>query len=597
MDRPLCRNSFPVFFVLVFLSFQNIQAFSKTATTATFEPTSKDAKRSDYIAEAPHVMVAAAHHLASAAGAAVMQAGGNAIDAAVATSFVISVVRPHSTGLGGGGFLLYFDKKSGKVLAFDFRERAPIKATRDMYLDAKGEPLAFEYNGVKIPEASVNGHLSIGTPGLVAGLLELHKRYGKLPLKEVMAPAIRIAKEGFPVYGGIAKALQDRREVMKNFEGTTKIFFKGGKPLVVGDLLVQTDLAETLRLVSEKGVDGFYKGRVAEQILAEIKRGKGILSREDLESYKAREVTPIHGTYRGHDLYSMPPPSSGGVHIIQMLNMLATYDLKKLGFHSADHLHLLAEVMRRAFADRAKYLGDPEFVKVPVQGLIDLKYAAQRRDSIDMKKASVSKHLGAGDPRAYESPSTTHLSVVDAEGNAVSSTQTINYSFGSGVVAEGTGVVLNDEMDDFSIKPGTPNVYGLVGSEANAIAARKTMLSSMTPTIVLSGGAKPEVELVVGSPGGPKIINATFQTISNVIDFSMPLSDAAHALRIHHQWLPDVLSYEAGVAPNSVLSTLQTRGHLLKPSSPIGDVQAISRIPKGWQGVSDTRSEGHPQGW
>lgn len=557
----------------------------------------EDRSRDSYQARGIHGMVAAAHPAASAAGLSILKAGGNAVDAAVATSFAISVLRPQSSGLGGGGFMLYYDpaKGSDQVEVYDFRERAPAKASRNMFLNEKGDPADFIFRGVRIPNASINGHLSVGTPGLVAGLTEIHQKYGKLPLDQVMQPAIDLAEHGFPVYTSLSNAIKKRMSIMQNFPGTKKIFLPEGRPPITGEYLVQKDLAKTLRTIAREGRDGFYKGWVANLILQEFKNG-GILSREDLDSYQVRRHKPVTGTYKGYKIVSMPPPSSGGVHIIQMLNILSQDPLNQSAHNSPENIHLLSEAMRRAYADRARYLGDPAFVEVPVNGLISQDYAKTLRSQINEVRATVSRELSAGNPLPWESQSTTHISVVDQWGHAVSTTQTINYTFGSCVVADGTGIVLNDEMDDFSIKPGVPNVFGLVGEEANAIAAKKTMLSSMSPTIIFD--PSDHLRLVLGSPGGSRIITATLQTIMNTIDFDMPLIDAVHASRIHHQWLPDEIRIEQGSLSNESIARLQSMGHTIKSvKAPIGDIQAVAHENHMWTGVSDSRSNGQPIGY
>jgi len=560
-----------------------------------FPPVEPGRTRASYVATGQKAMIATAHPLATEAGYQVLRDGGNAFDAAVAASFVISVVRPQSTGIGGGGFLVGHESKSRHTMVYDFRERAPAGATRDMFLDAKGEPASFTYEGRKVPNASVNGHLAVGVPGLVKGLLKIHKKYGKLPLSRVMQPAIEVAEKGFTVYGGLAHALTERSEIMRQFPGTVKVFFPGGQALKVGDTLVQKDLAWTLRQIAKRGEAAYYKGEIAQRLLKEMRRGHGLMTQKDLANYQVLEREPVVGTYRGYKIVSMPPPSSGGVHIIEILNMLAGDDFGKMGFGSVASVHLLTEAMRRAFADRAVYLGDPDFVKIPLKGLLSPTYAQALRRTIDMTKSTPSSAVNPGKPADYESPSTSHLSVVDAWGNAVSTTQTVNFSFGSCVVAEGTGIVLNDEMDDFSKKPGSPNAFGLLGYEANAVAARKTMLSSMSPTLVYD--PKGDLRLVVGSPGGPRIISATLQTIINVIDFHMPLADAVHATRIHHQWQPDVLRYEENGLRPEVVAALTKMGHKLEIKGNIGDVQAIGMDGGTLTGVSDTRAEGKPMGF
>lgn len=542
-------------------------------------------------------MVATAHPLASEIGNIILQKGGNAVDAAVAASFAISVLRPQSTGIGGGGFMLVHEPKQKEVLAYDFRERAPKKASRDMYLNNNNQIRDFIYKGKKIPDPSINGHLSVGTPGLIAGLLEVHANHGLLPLKALIEPSINLAKNGFKVYDELAQACEKRQKILSQFEDSRRLFVPNGIPLKEGDWLIQSDLAWTLKKIARFGLKGFYEGPVAKKILAEMAAGRGILSKEDLESYEVKMHFPIESSYRGYRIVSMPPPSSGGVHIIEMLNILSNFDIKSMGHKSPKFNHLLAETMKRAFADRANYLGDPDFVNVPLNKLISPEHAASWARGISLEKATPAEELGnIRDKTGKESPSTTHISVVDKNGMAVSTTQTINYTFGSCVVARGTGIVLNDEMDDFSIKSRSPNVFGLVGNEANAIAARKTMVSSMSPTFVFD--ANNNLKLVVGSPGGPRIINATLQTIINVIDHKMSLPDAVHSFRIHHQWLPDEMRIEPGAFDDKFLGELKKLGHKLKEMKSIGDVQAIEVINNSGErqfiGVSDTRSNGKP---
>ena len=568
-----------------------------TTTSIRPYPAQGDRARESYQDRASNGMVSTAHPAASKAGLRMLKAGGNAIDAAIAASFVTSVVRPQSTGIGGGGFLLFYNPEKGtdQTMVYDFRERAPHKASRNMFLDRKGNPKSYLFNGIQIPNASINGHLSVGTPGLVAGLMEIHQKHGRLPLARVMAPAINLAEKGFKVYPGLTKAIKKRMQVMQNFPATKKIFLPNGRPPKSGEILVQKDLAKTLRLISKKGRDGFYAGQIASLIVRELEKG-GVFAQKDLDSYQVKIHPPVTGTYRGYKIVSMPPPSSGGTHIIQILNILAKDPIGQLPPNSPENIHLLAEAMRRAYADRAKYLGDPAFVNVPVRELTSKAYGTRLRSDINEKQATPSGKLNPADPAPWESESTTHISVVDRWGQAVSTTQTINYTFGSCVVAEGTGVLLNDEMDDFSIKPGQPNIFGLIGAEANAIAAKKTMLSSMSPTMVFdpNGGLR----LVLGSPGGARIITATLQAIINTIDYGMPLADAVHASRIHHQWRPDEIRIEKGSLDQATIARLESMGHRVREKeTPIGDVQAIAWENYGWTGVSDTRSDGEPMGF
>jgi gamma-glutamyltranspeptidase / glutathione hydrolase len=546
----------------------------------------------DYQAQSDKGMVVAAHPLASAAGALMLEKGGTAMDAAVAASFVISVVRPQSTGLGGGGFMLVHDQMGKRQRIFDFRERAPHLATSDMYATKSGVEKIMTYEGHPVKDPSINGHLAVAIPGLVKGLLEAHKEYGKLDLKDVIAPAIEIARNGFPVYKELADDIVDRKEWLWLYPSSRKIFFKGDLPLKVGDALIQTDLSLTLSEIANSGAKDFYEGEIARKIVKEIERGHGLIDAKDLRNYKVIERAPVKGMYRGHRIVSMPPPSSGGTHIIEMLNMLETKDLKELHPRGATYLHLLSEVMRRAFADRAKEMGDADFVAVPVAKLTSKVHARELMKSFDPNHATDSKlfsQIGA----TSESQSTTHMSVVDHWGNAVATTQTVNYEFGSCVVAEGTGIVLNDEMDDFTAKPGVANVFGLVQGIKNIVEPGKTPLSSMSPTMVFDDGG--HLELVLGSPGGPRIINAVLQTIVNVLDFKMPLLEAVHSTRIHHQWLPNEIKVEDKSLDEDTKITLAQMGHQWKPIHNIGDVQAVQvRSDRLMIGVSDSRSDGRP---
>lgn len=552
--------------------------------------------RKDFSAKSELGMVASAHPQASQIGRLILEQGGNAVDAAVAVSFAISVLRPQSTGIGGGGFMLVYQPQK-KVLAYDFRERAPKKASHNMYLDKNNKTRNFVYKNQIISDPSINGHLAVGTPGLIAGLLKVHAEHGSLALEKLIRPAIKLAQEGFRVYSDLAEACEERQDILSKFESSKALFVPNGSPLKIGQWLKQPDLAWTLEQIAAHGIRGFYEGPVSAKIIAEIKRGHGILSQEDLANYEVKMREPVIALYRNHKVVSMPPPSSGGVHIIEMLNILSHFNIKSLGHGSPQAIHILAETMKRAFADRALYLGDPDFVQVPVEKLTSKPHAASWAQGISLKRATPAQELAQINPSSRpESPSTTHISVVDKTGMAVSTTQTINYAFGSCVVAGGTGIVLNDEMDDFSIKPNTPNVYGLVGQDANSIAAYKTMLSSMSPTLVFD--PQGDLKLVVGSPGGPRIINATLQTIINIIDHDMSLPDAVHSFRIHHQWMPDIISIEPGAFNNNISQELKKLGHELKEIKTIGDVQAIQVINQQgslkFVGVSDTRSNGKP---
>ena len=531
-----------------------------------------------------------AHPLATKVALSKMKEGGNVVDAFVAVSLMLSVVTPQSTGIGGGGFLLYYDAKSKDVKAYDFRERAPFKATERMFVSKKNKPLPFFYDGVFVPKASLNGPLSVGTPGLIAGLWEIHKKYGKLPWSELVEPAAVVAEKGFEIDSLLAKALKKREKILSQFEGSREVFFKKGRVLKEGDFLVQRDLAKTLFLIGKYGRDGFYKGEVAEGILKALSKG-GILTQRDLDEYKVKEHPAVRASYKSYHIASMPPPSSGGVHIAQILNMLEQDDLAAHGAESPEAVHLVSEAMRRAYRDRASFLGDPDFFDVPMGRLISKGYAEGLRKGINPKKAL---QIEAHDYASYyeESESTTHFSLVDFDGNAVSSTQTINYSFGSCVVAKGTGVILNDEMDDFSSAPGVPNAYGLSGSDANKIEPGKTMLSSMSPTLVFSKDGS--LKMVLGSPGGARIITATLQTILNVLEYKMPLQKAVDFPRFHHQWLPNKLYLEEKDFSKETLRDLRKIGHAMEtPTWTMGNVQAILvQDEGGLVGASDKRGIG-----
>lgn len=562
---------------------------------------------------AKKAMVISAHPLASEAGIAMLRKGGNAVDAAVATTFVISVVEPFSAGIGGGGFLLLHFAKTGEIKALDFRERAPLKATRNMYLDAQGKVR---------PNASVNGYLAVATPGTVAGLHEIHHRYGKLPWQEVIKPAIALAKDGFilsqrPTWRSI-KVYENRKEAILSNPAARSIFTRNGEFLSSGERLVQKDLGRTLAEISTNP-QSFYTGSIARAIAFDMAKNGGLITLEDLKSYKPIWRTPVCGNFHKAKVCSMPPPSSGGVHLLQILNIIGDTDLKSLGWKHPDALHLLVEAMKIAYADRAKYLGDPDFVKVPVAHLISSAYAKMRRQEIDMQRAKPSSAVkpanylrlllnlrkrGEGETQKEalqnssvqcESPETSHLSVVDEQRNAVSLTFTVNYGFGSGVVVPGTGILLNDEMDDFVAAPGVPNVFGLVGSQANAIAPRKTPLSSMTPTIVTENG---RLRIAVGAPGGGTIITQVLQVILNVLAYNLDVGVAVSASRIHHQWLPDELRVEPLGLDALTLAELQRRGHKIKQSEPWGNINAIVVKPDGTlEGAADPRGEGIPRGF
>lgn len=530
-------------------------------------------------------MVASRSALASQVGATIMKGGGNAVDAAVAVGFALAVTYPSAGNIGGGGFMV-IRTASGEIRALDFRETAPAAASRDMYLDEKGEVIA---------GLSTRTHQAAGVPGSVAGLLAALEKYGSMSREEVMAPAIKLAREGFMLTDDLAEQFQRQLRVMAAYPASMAIFSKIGKPYKAGDLWKQLELGDTLERISREGRDGFYKGRVGELIVAEMKRGNGRISLQDLAGYQVKWRDPVHGTYRGYDIWSMPPPSSGGVLVVQMLNMLEAFDVRGLGWGSAALVHGMVEAQRRAYADRAEYLGDPDFVEVPMAKLMDKSYAKQRFKDFDPARASDSETIGAGSWPA-ESMETTHYSVMDGKGNAVACTTTLNWGYGSKIVVAGTGFLLNNEMDDFSVKTNTPNSYGLIGRVANEIQPAKRMLSSMTPTIVTKDG---QPVLLTGSPGGSTIINTVLQVIVNVIDHGMDITDAVSLPRFHHQWKPNRIIYEPyGLTPDT-LSLLVAQGHQeLMPSRwKIGDANSILVKDGMLYGMSDPRNKGGAAGF
>jgi gamma-glutamyltranspeptidase/glutathione hydrolase len=496
-------------------------------------------------------MVAAQDKIAAEVGAEILRKGGNAVDAAVATGFALAVTNPQAGNLGGGGFMLVALAKEKKVVAIDYREMAPVAAHRDLFLNASGEADS---------DKSLYSHASAGVPGTVAGLIHALEKYGTMPLNDVLAPSIRLAEEGFAVPWGLAFALAENRARFEKDPSSVKYFLHAeGRPYDAGEILKQTDLATTLKAIGAEGRKGFYEGPVADLIVAEMKRGGGLITHDDLKAYAVAEREPVRGTYRGYEIASMPPPSSGGIHLVQMMNILEGLDLKAAELNSADYVHRLTEAARRAYADRATHMGDPDFWKVPAKWLASKPYAEKLRSGIDLAKASKSSEIAAGTPPANESEQTTHYSVMDKDGNAVANTYTLNLSFGSSLSVDGAGFLLNNEMDDFSAKPGVPNAYGLIGGEANAIAAKKRPLSSMTPTIVLKDG---EAFLATGSPGGSTIITVVLQVLLNALEFDMNIAEATAAPRIHHQWLPDQLFAEDGISMDT-LRLLEARGFIL----------------------------------
>ncbi len=526
--------------------------------------------------EATNGMVVTSHSVATDEALKVLEDGGNAIDAAVTAAFALAVTQPRSGNIGGGGFMIISNDKSGKVDAIDYREKAPAKAYRDMFLDKDG-------NVNK--ELSRFSHRSAGVPGSVAGLALALENYGTISLQKALEPAIRLADKGFVIPPRFTKGTTSKMKRLTKFESSKKIFYKkDGSVYQPGELFVQKDLANTLKRISQYGAKEFYTGKTADLIVAEMERHGGYITKEDLANYAPTIRKPIHGNYRGYDVFSMPPPSSGGIHVVQILNMMENYDIGQLGHNSAATIHVIAESMKRAYVDRATYLGDTDFVKVPTKGLISKKYAKSLIVPLN-DKATQAKTLKAGDAPGYESSETTHFSIVDKYGNAVSNTYTINFSYGSGIIVEGAGFLLNNEMDDFSSKPGVPNAYGLIGGEANKIEANKRMLSSMSPTVVKKDGKN---FLVTGSPGGSRIITTTLQVISNVIDHNLNILAAVSAPRLHHQWLPDEIRVEEGFSPDTI-KLLEAKGHKISKKSAMGAIQSIMIKDNIFYGAADPR--------
>jgi len=516
-------------------------------------------------------MVASACPEATAAGIRVLESGGNAVDAAIAVGFTLAVSYPSAGNIGGGGFMLV-RMAGGESSFIDFREKAPMLAHRDMYLDDAGDV---------IEDMSVRGHLASGVPGTVAGLWTAHGRYGSKEWEDLLAPSIELAEKGFEVASYLAASLERLHANLDLYPGLAGFFDEHGMTLEEGDILVQKDLAVTLSLIADRGPAGFYAGRTARLITEEMHRGGGLITEEDLASYEAVEREPVRGSYRGFDILSAPPPSSGGIVLLEILNILEGYTMDDS--RDIETIQRVIEAERRAYADRSRWLGDSDYVNIPVNSLISKEYADDLRTYIKNTATSSSE------PGVGESEETTHYSVVDAEGNAVAVTTTLNGSYGSYVVVEGAGFLMNNEMDDFSVKPGVPNMYGLTGGEANAIEPGKRMLSSMTPTIVIRKG---EAWMVLGSPGGSTIITTVAQVMMNMIDFGMEPMEAVSALRYHHQWIPDVVYFEEGTFTEAEMEGLKLKGYELKARSPIGDVQLIVKDGVSLTGVSDPRRGG-----
>lgn len=529
---------------------------------------------------AKHGMVASQEMLASRTGVEILKQGGNAVDAAVAVAFSLAVTLPRAGNIGGGGFMLVHIAKENKTIAIDYREMAPSKAKKEIFLDE---------NGDAVPKLSREHGLAVGVPGTVMGMSLALEKYGTMTLAEVTTPAIKMAQEGISVTPDLAVSLTGLKRRMSQWPSTAAIFYKAdGSDYQVDDILKQPELAHSLRLIAEQGTKGFYEGETAAKLVNAVQEAGGIMTLEDLKNYKVVEREPVRGEYRGYEVVSMPPPSSGGIHIIEMLNVLQQFPIDKFGHNTAQTLHLMTETMKQAYSDRSEYLGDPDFYKVPVKALTSKDYAQKIASKIAINKTTPSEEIKPGKLAPYESDQTTHFSVVDKWGNAVSNTYTLNFSYGSGLVAKGTGILLNNEMDDFSAKPGVPNGYGLVGGDANAVEGNKRPLSSMSPTIVMKDG-KPF--LVTGSPGGSRIITTTLQIIMNVIDHGLNIAEASNAARVHHQWLPDELRVESSLNRDTI-SLLEAKGHKVKVQSAMGSTQSIMVTEQGIFGASDPRHSG-----
>ena len=531
---------------------------------------------------AKHGMVASQEKLATRVGVEILKAGGNAIDAAVAVGFALAVTHPQAGNIGGGGFMLVHLASRNETVAIDYRETAPAAMTREVFLDEKGDA---------DPKKSRDTALGIGVPGTVAGLALAHEKYGsgKFTLAQLIAPAIKLAREGFAVDDELADTLPRAQPRLVRWPASAKIFLRpDGVALGRGDRLVQNDLAASLEAIANQGPRAFYEGPLAEKIVASVRENGGIMTRDDLKNYRAIVRPAVRGTYRGYDIASMPPPSSGGVHLIEILNILEGFSLRETGAESAATLHLMIEAMKPAYADRAEFLGDPAFVKVPVAGLTSKRYAAELRKAIDPERARPAQSIRAGNPAPYEGDNTTHYSVIDSDGNAVANTYTLNFFYGLGLVAEGTGMLLNNELDDFAAKAGAANAFGLVGGEANAPGPGKRPLSSMSPTIVFRDG---RVFLVTGTHGGSRIITMVLQIILNVIDHQMNIAEAVAAPRIHHQWLPDQVDAERGLSPDTI-RLLEGRGHRIAVGRTFGSANSILATPDGLTGAADPRQRG-----
>jgi gamma-glutamyltranspeptidase/glutathione hydrolase len=531
---------------------------------------------------ASHGMVVAQEGTAAKIGVDILRRGGNAVDAAVAVGFALAVTLPRAGNLGGGGFMLVYLAKEKATAAIDYREAAPADTPRDVFLNETGDAVAAK---------SRDTGLAVGVPGTVAGLSLALRNFGsgKFSIAELVAPAVALARSGIDVEDDLADSLPHAQARLKRWPASARIFLRpDGRPLSRGDRLVQPDLAAVLDAIGCEGERAFYDGPVAQKIVASVRAAGGRMTQGDLKSYRAVERAPLHGLYRGHEIIAMPPPSSGGVHIIELLNVLEGFPLAAQGANSAANIHIMAEAMKLAYADRAEYLGDPDHVPVPVKGLISKAYAQRLRAEISLVRARPSAEIKALDPLPYESDQTTHFSIVDNDGNAVANTYTLNFSYGLGLVAEGTGILLNNELDDFAAKPGAKNAYGLTGGTANAPGPRKRPLSSMAPTLVFRDG---ELELVTGSPGGSRIITIVTEIILDIVDFGINIAEATEAVRVHHQWLPDELQVERGLNPDTI-RLLEALGYSVAVHDAWGSAQSIFRENGVLMGAADTRQRG-----
>ncbi len=562
---------------LVLIASLAISALPRASTVALFAASRAPVR-------AQHGMVASTSRIASEVGVDILKRGGNAVDAAIAVALAEAVTHPAAGNIGGGGFMM-IRLRNGKTTAIDYREMGPAAATSDVYLDKDGDLIKGE-------GSSTVGYRAAGVPGTVRGLELALKKYGsgKMTWTQLIEPARRLAAEGFPLSHSYAANLRGNNELLGMYEDSKRIFLNNGNFFKEGDVLHQPELAATFARLQKYGPNEFYEGETARLIAADMKRHNGLITMADMHNYVAKEREPLRSTYRGYEVISMPPPSSGGAVLIEMLNILEGYDLKSMGWSSSERYHLTTEAMRRAFADRAEYMGDTDFVKVPIAGMIDKQYGARLRETIDPARASTSAEVRAGKPPGYEAEETTHFTVVDKDGNAVANTYTLNGGYGSGVTAKGTGILLNNEMDDFAAKPGTPNAYGLIQGENNAVAARKRPLSAMTPTFVLRKDGS--LWFAIGSPGGPTIINTVLQVITGIVDYDMNLQQAIDAPRIHHQWLPDEIVWEPFGLSTDTQRALQAKGHKLT-SRPryMGDAEGVMIEEKTGMrlGASDPR--------